>query len=257
MPGHNEGMTPAIPPPLAISRAHQKIIVALDFSAWPAASAWLAARRDPPLWVKVGLELFIAAGPPAIAALKQRGHKIFLDLKLHDIPNTVAGAVRAAAAWGVDLMTVHAGGGPAMLEAAAKARSAGLRLVGVTVLTSLDQTQMAALDWPGAIQDRVVSWARLCRQAGLDGVVASAREAPAVRAALGRDFMIVTPGIRPQGVAAQDQARAVTPAEALRAGADYLVIGRPLTQAADPDTAWHDLRIEMETAIHSSDPEMP
>lgn len=245
MPGHNEGMTPANPPPIPISKAHQKIIVALDFPAWPAAAAWLAARREAPLWVKVGLELFIAAGPAAITALKQRGHKIFLDLKIHDIPNTAAGAARAAAAWGVDLITVHAGGGPAMLAAAAQARGAGLRVVGVTVLTSLDQTQMAALDWPGSIQERVVKWARLCQQAGLDGVVASAHEAAALRAALGREFLIVTPGIRPQGTAAQDQARAVTPAEALRAGADYLVMGRPLTQAADPDAAWHELNIDL------------
>ncbi len=227
--------------------ARDRIIVALDFPAWPAASAWLAARREAPLWVKVGLELFIAAGPEAITALKQRGHKIFLDLKLHDIPNTVAGAVRAAMARGVDLLTVHAGGGPAMLEAAAAARSADLRLVGVTVLTSLDQTQTVALDWPGSIQDRVVRWARLCQQAGLNGVVASAREAAALRAALGCGFTIITPGIRPQGAAAQDQARAVTPAEALRAGADYLVIGRPLTQAADPDAVWNSMSMDLKT----------
>ncbi|MHB8493142.1 MAG: orotidine-5'-phosphate decarboxylase [Casimicrobiaceae bacterium] len=224
-----------------------RVIVALDF-ADPVHAMTLADRLDPrQCAVKVGKELFVAAGPEPVRRLVERGFNVFLDLKFHDIPNTVAHACAAATRLGVWMVDVHAAGGRAMLTAArdAVATAAGAAgqggarplLVAVTVLTSLDEAALAetgiAAD-PGAQALRLATLARDC---GLDGVVCSAVEAPLLRTALGPDFTLVTPGIRPAGSAKDDQARIVTPEQALAGGASYLVIGRPITAAADPMAA--------------------
>jgi len=201
---------------------------------------------------KIGSQLFTAAGPAAIKEISALGPGIFLDLKFHDIPNTVAGAVLSAAAMtGIQLVNVHALGGSAMLHAAAQAISAGQpmgadrpRLLAVTVLTSMDQKTMREVGIGGPPKSRVVKLAKLTKAAGVDGVVASVQEARSIRKACGRDFLIVTPGVRPvanseNGAPARsdDQARTATPTEAIKAGADFLVVGRPITAAPDPRAA--------------------
>ncbi len=215
----------------------KRVIVPLDFPDADAALA-LAARLDPRLCrVKVGKELFVAAGPAVVGKLQERGFEVFLDLKFHDIPNTVAGACKAAARMGVWMMNVHASGGAAMLRAAREAIEALARpplLIAVTVLTSLSDDDLHEVGYRGTAIEVVEHLARLARAAGLDGVVCSAREAAALRHATGEDFLLVTPGIRLDGASADDQSRVVTPLEAARLGADYLVIGRPITQSADP-----------------------
>ena len=194
---------------------------------------------------KVGNQLFTAAGPAAVKEIAALGPGIFLDLKFHDIPNTVAGAILSCAALpGLQLVNVHALGGHSMLHAAAQAISAGQpmgadrpRLLAVTILTSVDQKTMREVGLSGTPQTRVLKLAQLAKKAGVDGVVASVKEARAIRKACGRDFLIVTPGVRPKerGPAAKDdQARTATPAEAIRAGADFLVVGRPILAATDP-----------------------
>jgi orotidine-5'-phosphate decarboxylase len=216
---------------------NRRIIVPLDVSDTDAALA-LAARLDSKLCrVKVGKELFVAAGPAVVARLQERGFEVFLDLKFHDIPNTVAGACRAAARLGVWMMNVHASGGEAMLRAARDAIEAVARpplLIAVTVLTSLADKDLAQIGLAGSLLDNVERLARLARASGMDGVVCSAQEAPLIRKAAGEDFILVTPGIRLQSDSKDDQARLVTPVEAMRLGANYLVIGRSITQAADP-----------------------
>ena len=218
---------------------NKRVIVALDFPDAAAALA-CAARLDPSdCRVKVGKELFTAAGPQLVAELHGRGFEVFLDLKFHDIPNTVAGACRAAARLGVWMLNVHASGGAAMLRAARDAVQGLPRpplLIGVTVLTSLTDMDLRQLGLTGSAEENAVRLAVLTRDCGLDGVVCSAREAPALRRAVGTDFLLVTPGIR-AAEAGDDQARTATPAEAVRLGADYLVIGRPVTKAADPAAA--------------------
>ncbi|GIX21262.1 MAG: orotidine 5'-phosphate decarboxylase [Gammaproteobacteria bacterium] len=214
-----------------------RIILALDHDE-PVAALDLAARLDPRLCrLKVGKTLFTRGGPALVQRLVERGYEVFLDLKFHDIPNTVAGACRAAAALGVWMINVHALGGPAMLAAAREALAGLPRpplLIAVTVLTSLDEAALAALGLPGRPADWVQRLAALAREAGLDGVVCSAHEAAALRARFGPGFRLVTPGIRPAGVDRGDQRRVMTPAEALRAGADDLVVGRAVTAAPDP-----------------------
>jgi orotidine-5'-phosphate decarboxylase len=216
---------------------NKRVIVPLDFPDAAAALA-LAARLDPRLCrVKVGKELFVAAGPAVVDALQERGFEVFLDLKFHDIPNTVAGACRSAARLGVWMMNVHASGGEAMLRAAREAVAAVTKpplLIGVTILTSLDDAALARIGFSGTAREHVEGLARLSRECGLDGVVCSAQEAPLVRAATGTGFVLVTPGIRLDGDAKGDQARTATPREAIALGADYLVIGRPITRAPDP-----------------------
>lgn len=215
----------------------KRVIVALDF---PDAGAALAAagRLDPALCrVKVGKELFVSAGPAIVGQLHERGFEVFLDLKFHDIPNTVAGACRAAARLGVWMLNVHASGGSAMMRAAREAVAAFPRpplLIGVTVLTSLSDAELGEVGFAGSAADNVGRLARLAAASGLDGVVCSAEEAAMLRDALGTGFVTVTPGIRLAGDAKGDQARVVTPGDAVRLGAHYLVIGRPVTQAADP-----------------------
>jgi orotidine-5'-phosphate decarboxylase len=199
--------------------------------------------------VKFGLEFFAANGPRAVQEASF-GLPLFLDLKLHDIPNTVAGAVRAAAMLEPLLLTVHCAGGAAMLRAAAEAANAAaagrrrMRLLGVTVLTSLDESDLDSVGQAGPVAAQVRRLALLARDSGLDGVVCSPHEVAALRAACGRDFLLVVPGIRPAGAATGDQKRVLTPRQALDAGADYLVIGRPITAAPDPAAAARAIRAE-------------
>jgi orotidine-5'-phosphate decarboxylase len=189
---------------------------------------------------KVGSQLFTAEGPRAVTKLADLGFDIFVDLKFHDIPNTVAHAVAAARLPRVRLMTLHASGGLAMMRAAHEA--AGTKknrpaLLAVTVLTSFDEPTLREIGMEGSLGSRVVALARLAKAAGMDGVVCSALEAPAVRRELGPDFKILVPGVRPASAATNDQSRIATPGDAVRAGADYLVVGRPITAAADPRAA--------------------
>ena len=198
--------------------------------------------------LKVGLEAFVRWGPPAVEEAAEHGAAVFLDLKLHDIPNTVAGAVAAARRLGVRYLTVHAGGGPAMLAAAVEAAEGEVGLLAVTVLTHLDAGELAALDLPGEAEARVVRWAALGAAAGCAGAVCSPRELATLRPRHPRPFTLVTPGIRPAslaGPARDDQRRTATPAAAFAAGADLLVIGRPLTAAADPLAALAALETEI------------
>ncbi len=229
------------------------LIIALDYPDADAALA-MARRLDPALVrVKVGKELFTATGPAVLDELHALGFQVFLDLKFHDIPNTVAGAVRAAAARGVWMVNVHAGGGSRMMtaarEAAAEAGTARPLVTAVTVLTHLDATELHETGITDPAEVQVHRLARLAQQAGLDGVVCSAREAEALRADLGADFRLVCPGIRPAGSGADDQSRVQTPSVARAAGVDDLVIGRPVTQAADPAGAVDAILAELNFAL--------
>ncbi len=216
------------------------LVVALDFPSAEAALA-LADRLDPALCrVKVGKELFTRAGPAVVEALAARGFEIFLDLKFHDIPNTVAAACEAAADLGVWMINLHASGGRRMMETARErleARPNRPLLVAVTILTSLTEAELAEVGFRGAPAENVERLAALAAACGLDGVVCSPREAASLRARLGEGFLLVTPGVRPAGAALDDQKRVMTPAEALAAGASHLVIGRPVTAAPDPVAA--------------------
>ncbi|MCL4469876.1 MAG: orotidine-5'-phosphate decarboxylase [Gammaproteobacteria bacterium] len=225
-----------------------RIIVALDFAAQEDALA-LAAMLDPKLCrLKVGKELFTAAGPVLVERLAGSGFEVFLDLKFHDIPNTVASACKAAAKLGVWMLNVHALGGSRMMEAAREALEGAAkrpRLIAVTVLTSMGPGDLKELGLPGNPRETVLRLARLAHASGLDGVVCSAREAAPLRQELGAGFCLVTPGIRPAFAAQDDQVRIVTPAEAIRLGSDYLVIGRPITRAADPLQALKRINLEI------------
>lgn len=230
------------------------VIVALDFP--DPDTAWDLVERLPvDTWYKVGLELFTRAGPPVVERLVGEGRNVFLDLKLHDIPNTVAGAVRSASRLGARLLTVHAAGGESMLRAAAEAavESSGiggtgdsthhLRLLAITVLTSLDDVALSAVIGPGAsVEETVGRLAGLARESGIDGAVSSVNECRAIKLACGDEFLVVTPGIRLAGQGTQDQLRVATPATALAAGADYLVVGRTITRAEDPAEALERVR---------------
>lgn len=203
-------------------------------------------------WLKIGLEAFTGHGPDLVREVCSHGSSVFLDLKLHDIPTTVARASANSARLGARLINVHAGGGRAMMEAAvAGARevdpSGSTKIIAVTVLTSLDSNALAELGTDHRSGDLVLRWAELARESGLDGVVASAREAVAIRSTCGPDFLIVTPGIRPSWAAHDDQRRIVTPADAVRAGSDILVVGRPITTADDPQRATADVLAEMKS----------
>ena len=226
-----------------------KIIVALDFSDADSALA-LVARLDPALCrLKVGKELFTVAGPDLVRTLVARGFEVFLDLKFHDIPNTVAAACRVAASLGVWMMNVHASGGRRMMEAAREALADLPHpplLIAVTVLTSMSAEDLGEVGISAAPADQVLRLARLTHACKLDGVVCSAHEAAMLRAELGAGFRLVTPGIRPAGTEAGDQRRVMTPAEALRAGATDLVIGRPVTAAADPLAALKQIQSDIQ-----------
>lgn len=225
-----------------------KIIIALDFAAAAPALA-LADRLDPAeCRLKVGKELFTAAGPAVLEKLMQRGFEIFLDLKFHDIPNTTAQACKAAAELGVWMVNVHALGGRKMMQAAADAianTSQHPKLIAVTMLTSMAQDDLADLGIVDTPAQMVLRLATLARDCGLDGVVCSAQEATLLRANLGKAFCLVTPGIRPLQASLDDQSRVMTPQAALLAGSSYLVIGRPITQAADPLQALRAINLEI------------
>jgi len=242
-----------------------RIFVALDVETLDDASALLDRLDDAVTGVKIGSQLFTAAGPAAVELAHKRGHRVFLDLKFHDIPNTVAGAVRGATRLGVFMLNVHASGGAAMMRAAAEAAAQAARDFGVarpvclavTVLTSLDRRALEReLGVPASVDAHVLRLAELAREAGLDGCVASPQEIGRIRLALGPRFAIVTPGIRPAPVApdggapasSDDQKRVATPRMALAAGADYLVIGRPITGAPDPRAAAAAIVAELESA---------
>ncbi len=224
------------------------VIVALDF-ADPRAARALVDRLDPTQCrLKVGKELFTAAGPDFVRGLVRAGFEVFLDLKFHDIPNTVASACRCAADLGVWMLNVHALGGRAMLQAARDAL-AGMStpplLVGVTVLTSIGETDLREIGIDETPAQLVLRLAGLVHQCGLDGVVCSAREAAALRSRFPPPFALITPGIRPHGAAGDDQSRIATPAQALACGVDYLVIGRPITRAPDPLAALRAIHAEV------------
>jgi orotidine-5'-phosphate decarboxylase len=214
-----------------------RICAALDFPSWRDAEPFARAIAPAVGMLKVGLELFAAEGPEAVRAAAAVGRPVFLDLKLHDIPNTVEGAARSAAASGASLLTVHASGGAAMVRAAVKGAGGKLRVLAVTVLTSLDADALAAIGLGGPPETAVVRLARLAVAAGAGGLVCSPHEVRAVRAAVGVGPLLVVPGVRPPGADRGDQARVATPAEAVAAGADVIVLGRPLRDAPDPVAA--------------------
>jgi orotidine-5'-phosphate decarboxylase len=215
----------------------QRLIVALDVSSAAAAQKIVAAVGDSAFCYKIGMQLYTAEGPSVVRDLVASGRKVFLDLKYHDIPNTVAAAVREAAGLGVSMLTVHASGGRKMMLAASEAArnsAANLMVLAVTVLTSLDDNDLERVGVHGRVKDQVMRLAALAISSGCGGVVASAREASELRRELTGDFAIVTPGVRLAGSSHDDQARVVTPAEAIAAGASHIVVGRPITAAADP-----------------------
>lgn len=237
--------TMAAPAPI---NARERLIVALDVSSAREARELVTTIGDAAGLYKVGLQLFTAEGPGLVRELVGAGHRIFLDLKLHDIPNTVGHAVKSAAELGVSMLTVHAAGGPAMLKAAVDAAGDRLTLLAVTVLTSMNDEELPQIGVEGRVLDQVLRLGELARTAGCGGVVASARESAQVRKALGEGFAIVNPGVRPAGAELNDQRRVATPAEAIRAGATYLVVGRPITQAADPNRAAREIIEEIARA---------
>ncbi len=218
----------------------QRLIVALDVSNPEAAQRIVAAVGDSAHAYKVGMQLYTAEGPSIVRELIASGRSVFLDLKYHDIPNTVAAAVREAAELGVSMLTVHASGGGKMLRAATNAAAAapagqpGPLVLAVTVLTSLDDIELGKIGLRSSVAEQVLRLTALARTNGCRGVVASAREAAAIREEFGRDLTIVTPGVRPAGSGHDDQIRVVTPAEAIAAGASHIVVGRPITEAKDP-----------------------
>jgi orotidine-5'-phosphate decarboxylase len=244
----------AAPPQLqdGIAAARERLIVALDVPGAQAAVEMARRLEGSCCRYKVGLELFTAAGPAVVEKLAARGYSVFLDLKFHDIPNTVAGAVRSAAALGVHMITVHAAGGPAML-AAARAALDGVsnppELLAVTVLTSVDASQLKAIGVGRTPEKQVELLAKVGLKAGLRGFVCSAQEVAALRALTGPEGVLAVPGIRPAGAKAGDQKRAATATDALKAGASYLVVGRPITQAPNPAEAAQAILQEMAAAL--------
>ena len=231
---------------MAAQSAADRIIVPLDVPSVEDAIALLDTLPDVTFW-KVGLELFVSAGPTILEQLKQRQKRIFLDLKFHDIPNTMAGACRAAGQYGVDLVTVHATAGKVALQAAQTAALAGAtvagcpppNLIAVTLLTSINPHALAFdLKVSLELTDYALQMALLAKDSGLSGIVCSPQEASELRRVCGDDFLLVCPGVRPAGTAKGDQQRAMTPTQAIAAGASYLVIGRPITQALDPAAAF-------------------
>jgi len=225
--------------------ARDRICSALDFASWDAAEPFARAIAPHVGMLKVGLELFAAEGPAVVRAAAALGRPVFLDLKLHDIPATVEGAARSAAATGATLLTVHASGGGEMVQAAVRGAGGRLRVLAVTVLTSLDAAALDRIGLSGPPVAAVVRLARLAVEAGAGGLVCSPQEVAAVRAAVGPGPLLVVPGVRPAGSARGDQARVATPADAVRAGADLIVVGRPLRDAPDPVAAARAIAAEL------------
>ncbi|MEO6911098.1 MAG: orotidine-5'-phosphate decarboxylase [Edaphobacter sp.] len=239
-------MSLSIPP----SEPKDRLAVALDFPAAKPALDLVDRLSGSCLWFKVGMELYYAAGNSLVETLRNRGFKVFLDLKLHDIPNTVAGAVRSATQAGASLLTLHAGGGPAMMAAAAEAAAppGSPRLLAVTVLTSMDASELAAVGVASSPAEQVLRLAMLAKQSGIDGMVCSAEEVAILRARLGPETLLVVPGIRPTGSDIGDQKRIATPSLAIERGASMLVVGRPITRAADPAEAANSILAEIAAA---------
>lgn len=214
-----------------------KIIVALDVPTGKAALRVIEQVMPDISFFKIGPQLYTAAGPEVVRAIRATGAKVFLDLKLHDIPNTVAGAVEAASELGVQMLTIHLSGGRAMVDAAVRSRREGVMILGVTVLTSTDDEELNETGIPGKVESHVLRLAGIGAAAGVDGLVASPREVKRLREQLGGRMKLVVPGVRPLWAEAGDQKRVMTPRETIAAGADYLVIGRPITAQADPRAA--------------------
>ena len=237
-----------------------RVIVALDAASAEEALILVDLLGEEASFYKVGLELYTWAGPDIVRRLVERGKRVFLDLKLHDIPNTVRRAATAASELGAEMVTVHASGGSEMVRAAREGLGDGTRLLAVTVLTSMSAGELGGL-WRrpvDSVPDEVLRLAELGRAAGADGVVAAASETTRVRTSFGSDFLVVVPGIRPAGSALQDQKRVATPAHAIRAGADFLVIGRPITQADDPAAAMRSVLAEIAGAgVHPASSPSP
>jgi orotidine-5'-phosphate decarboxylase len=233
-----------------------RVIVALDFADGEQAAAFVARLAPKSCRLKIGKELFTREGPALVRSFVEQGHDVFLDLKFHDIPNTVAQACVAAASLGAWMINVHTSGGSRMMAAAREALDTlgdqRPLLIGVTVLTSMSADDLRETGIDTSPEQQVLRLAALARQAGLDGVVCSPQEAPLLRERFGSDFRLVTPGVRPKGAALDDQTRVMTPGEAIRAGADYLVIGRPVTRAADPVAALLEINAEVRAAIETS-----
>lgn len=235
----------------AANKSNPKIIIALDFDALPPVFSLVEQLESNQCRLKVGKELFTKYGPKVVEELQKRGFEIFLDLKFHDIPSTVAKAVKAAAQLGVWMVNIHCTGGLAMMEAAKnellKSTDRVPLLIGVTVLTSMSQQQLNQVGVGGTINEQVVTLSKLAVEAGLDGVVCSAHETTLLRKNTPTDFCLVTPGIRPSWAANDDQHRIVTPGDAMAMGSNYLVIGRPITKADDPLAALHRIITEIES----------
>ena len=237
--------------------ARDRLICALDFPTFDEAKALVEELGDAVTFYKVGMELFYGAGPDIIRYLKDKDKKVFLDLKLQDIPNTVAHSLAVLTRLGADIMNVHAVGGPKMMaegmkavkEAAAELGRPAPKLIAVTVLTSMDEAQWKPLNYAKPIGEEVLDLAALTKESGLDGVVASPREAAGIRERCGKDFLIVTPGVRPAWAASNDQSRIATPAAAIGNGSTHLVVGRPITKAENKQEAVRKILEEMEGAF--------
>jgi orotidine-5'-phosphate decarboxylase len=236
------------------------LIVALDVSASADARKIVTMIGDSVLTYKIGMQLYTAAGPGIVRDLVERGRQVFLDLKYHDIPSTVGAAVREAAEHGVSLLTVHAAGGAKMLRAAVEAAGSGNArgtadrdhrpaILAVTVLTSMDESDLNQIGVPGRVAEQVIRLTSVALDAGCRGVVSSARESKILRDTFGQEFLIVNPGVRPKGADHGDQARVVTPAEAIALGASHIVVGRPITRAKDPAQAAREIRREIESGL--------
>ncbi|CKL59543.1 orotidine-5-phosphate decarboxylase [Streptococcus pneumoniae] len=226
-------------------REHRPII-ALDFPSFEAVKEFLALfPAEESLYLKVGMELYYAAGPKIVSYLKALGHSVFLDLKLHDIPNTVKSAMKILSQLGVDMTNVHAAGGVEMMKAAREGLGSQAKLIAVTQLTSTSEAQMQEFqNIQTSLQESVIHYAKKTAEADLDGVVCSAQEVQVIKQATNPDFICLTPGIRPAGAAVGDQKRVMSPADAYQIGSDYIVVGRPITQAEDPVAAYHAIKDE-------------
>jgi orotidine-5'-phosphate decarboxylase len=236
-----------MPSTLKALELKDRLAIALDYPDATQALALVDRLGQTCQWFKVGMELYYATGNSIVQKLRDRGFNVFLDLKLHDIPNTVAGAVRSAAQAGASLLTIHASGGAAMMSAAAEAASApgSPRLLAVTVLTSMDANELAGIGITASPADQVLRLAKLAKKSGIDGMVCSAEEVAILRKETGPDSLLVIPGIRPAGSAIEDQKRIATPAQAIANGASVLVVGRPITRATDPEAAAHAILDEI------------